>query len=334
MEARLRHTRAFGKVAITGAGLAVVAALMVAAFMWPMARLEPRDLPIGVAGRTPAISALERSLGNGDDAFDVRRYADEAAAQRAVEKRDVHGAVIASGEGTTLLTASAGSPLVAQLLRQALAPPARTQARVVDVVPADADDPRGQVLGSLLLPLTLLGTVAGLIVAVAIRPGLRQVSGLIGVAVTVAAVAISIGHGWLGVLGGDWWTNGGVVALLALALASLAAGLMALLGIRGFALAGVLMVFVANPFAGVSTAPALLPEWAAVVGQLLPPGAGARLLRSSAFFDGNGGGEALAVLLAWSANGLAAVSLAARLPGRHGAGAVGLFESAEGAKST
>ncbi len=102
-------------------------------------------------------------------------------------------------------------------------------------------------------------------------------------------------------------------------LAALVAGLTAPLGVGGFVLAALLLVFVGNPFSGVSTAPVLLPEWAAFVGQLLPPGAGGSLLRSSAFFDGNGGGGALAVLLGWATLGLAAVWAGTLRPRRGGA---------------
>jgi hypothetical protein len=171
---------------------------------------------------------------------------------------------------------------------------------VVDVVPADADDPRGLAFSSLLLPLTLVSTLTGLIVTVVTRPGLVQAGGLVGVALLVGVVAISIVQGWLGVIGGDWWANVGVVALLVLAIASLVAGLTAVLGIAGFVLAALLMIFVGNPFSGVSTAPALLPEWAGLLGQLLPPAAGGGLLRSSAFFDGSGGTGPFAMLLAWA----------------------------------
>ena len=312
-------TRRFGKLAAGAVVFAAAAALALAAFTWPMARLEPRDLPIAVAGPPEAASALERRLAEHGNAFDIRRYADEAAARRAIEERDVYGALVVSAQMTTLLTASAASPLVAQLLEQALGPAAPAAARVVDVVPADGDDPRGSAFSSLLLPLTLVGTLTGLIVAVVTRPGLVQIGGLMAAAALVGLAAIAIVQGWLGVLGGDWWANAGVVALLVLALASLAAGLTALLGVRGFVLAALLMIFVGNPLSGVSTAPALLPEWAGLLGQLLPPGAGGSLLRSSASFDGNGGAGPLTVLLAWAALGLVAVGAGARLPGRGGA---------------
>ena len=67
------------------------------------------------------------------------------------------------------------------------------------------------------------------------------------------------------------------------------------------------MVFVGNPFSGVSSAPQLLPSPAGTLGQILPPGAGASLLRSSAFFHGYGSGAHLVVLAIWAGCGLTAV---------------------------
>jgi hypothetical protein len=88
-------------------------------------------------------------------------------------------------------------------------------------------------------------------------------------------------------------------------------GLAALLGRAGAALGALLMVLVGNPLSGVSSAPELLPEPAGAIGQLLPPGAGGSLLRSTAFFDGAAASGPLVVLAAWIAIGLVAAVAAA-----------------------
>ena len=75
-------------------------------------------------------------------------------------------------------------------------------------------------------------------------------------------------------------------------------------------------MLVGNPWSGIPSAPELLPHAAGFIGQLLPPGAGAQSLRSTAFFDGAGAGSHLAVLLAWVALGLAAIMAGARLQQR------------------
>jgi hypothetical protein len=74
------------------------------------------------------------------------------------------------------------------------------------------------------------------------------------------------------------------------------------------------MVFVGNPFSGATSAPELLPDPAKQIGQWLPPGAGANLVRSSAYFGGNGANGHLAVLIAWTVLGFATIILGHHSP--------------------
>jgi len=282
--------------------------LALAAFAWPSARLGPRDLPVGVAGPAPAADAIAQRFEAEQGAFDLHRYDDEAAARSAIEDREVYGAVVAGPGGATVLTASAASPLVAQLLAQAgSADAGGAPARVVDVVPADPDDPRGAAFGASVLPLVLAGLLIGIVLSLISRPGWERASALVAGSGLTGLVAVGVVQGWLGILGGNWLLNAGVLSLMVLAISAGVAGLYALLGRAGLALGAVLMMFVGNPFSGVATAPELLPQGAAVIGQLLPPGAGGNLLRSVAFFDGARAAGPLTVLLVWSVLGLTAV---------------------------
>ena len=70
-------------------------------------------------------------------------------------------------------------------------------------------------------------------------------------------------------------------------------------------------VLVGNPWSAVSSAPELLPKPAGRIGQLLPPGAGGNLLRSTAFFNNAAASPHLLVLATWAVLGLAAVCLGA-----------------------
>ena len=75
----------------------VVVAMVLTLFAWPSAKLEPRDLPVGVAGPAAAVGQLEQQLGaNPEGAFDVQRYANEAEARAAIEDREVYGAFVAT----------------------------------------------------------------------------------------------------------------------------------------------------------------------------------------------------------------------------------------------
>jgi hypothetical protein len=309
--------------------------LALAAFAWPAARLAPRELPVGVVAPAAAGDAIGQRLAGAGDAVEVHRFPDQASARAAITDREVYGAIVVAPEGTTVLTASAASPLVAQLLQQAattaaggapLAQPGAAGApttrpppggadsgavRVVDLVPADPDDPRGAALAASVLPLVLAGMAAGLLVWLAGGTGVAGWVVLVGAAAGAGLVATGIAQGWLGVLGGDWVVNAGVFGLTVLAVGAAVAGLAALFGRAGAALGALLMVLVGNPLSGVSSAPELLPEPAGAIGQLLPPGAGGSLLRSTAFFDGAAATEPLVVLVAWVALGLLAAGLAA-----------------------
>ena len=64
----------------------VVVALLLTLFAWPQARLEPRELPIGLAGPAAETAEIEARLAEDGDAFDVHQYADEAAAREASVK--------------------------------------------------------------------------------------------------------------------------------------------------------------------------------------------------------------------------------------------------------
>src|SRR5262245_36316946 len=284
----------------------VAIAVTLACFAWPSARLEPRDLPIGLAGPAQATAATEDRLSARPGSFDVHRYADEAAAREAIEDREVYAAFVAAPDGQTLLTASAASPLIAGFMREHFA--TDPGMRVVDVVPADPDDPRGAAFGSAVFPLILSSVIAAVFLSKSGRPRLRHVSALLAAAVAGGVTAVAMVQTWLGVVGGSWIENASVVALTILAIASFLVALVWLLGNVGLAIGAPLMILLGNPWSGISSAPELLPKPLGLIGQLLPPGAGGNLLRSTAFFDGAGSAGHLAVLLTWTAVGLAGMA--------------------------
>ncbi|WP_217135402.1 ABC transporter permease [Streptomyces sp. AC558_RSS880] len=296
-------------------------ALALWAFAWPAARTAPRDLPLGVAGPTAATAPVEQRLENREGAFDLHHYADEAAAREAVEDREVYGAVVVTAQGPKLLTASAASPVVAQLLQQAVthqASASGSEVTTVDVAPAAEGDPRGAVLNTSVLPLALAGIGAGTAVTLLGLRGARAVAALAGSAALVGAVAAALAQSWLDAVPGNWWTVAGTFALAALAMGAAVAGLSALIGRAGIALGGFVIMLLGNPFSGASSAPEMLPEPAGAIGQWLPPGAGVSLLRSVSFFDGAAAAGPALTLTWWAALGLGAVLLGRAMEERAG----------------
>jgi hypothetical protein len=283
----------------------LVVAALVALFAWPNARLEPRDLPIGVAGPAVATTPVEAKLAAQSGAFDVHRYADAADARAAIEDRDVYGAFVVGPGGPEVLTASAASPAVAQALTHAAG---ELDAPVTDVVEAG---PRGSALASAVLPLVLAGIVTGIAASLLSRRLRERAALVVGGSVLSGLAATAVVQSWLDVVGGDWAANAGALSLVVLAISATVAGLHALLGERGIVLGALTMILVGNPFSGVGSAPEMLPEPAGGLGALMPPGAGGNLLRSTGLFDGAGAGRFVAVLAVWAAAGLALIGVAA-----------------------
>jgi hypothetical protein len=280
----------------------VVAAIVLALFAWPAARMAPRDLPVGVAGPAPAAAALERSLDG--DAFDVQRYADATQAREAVEDREIYGAFVAGPSGPTVLSSTAASPAVAQLLAHAAS---EVGAEVEDVVAA----PRSAALASAVLPLVIAGLLTG-VAASLLSGSLAGRAGLLAAgAVATGLAATAIVQSWLDIVGGDWLANAATLSLVVLSIGAIVAGLYSVLGERGILLGLVTMVFVGNPFSAAGSAPELLPQPVGGLGQLMPPGAGANLLRSTGYFDGAAAGGHAAVLAIWVLAGLALLTVAA-----------------------
>jgi hypothetical protein len=121
----------------------------------PAAVRAPRDLPIGVAG-PPAVASLiygeiEQKAPGG---FAVTTYRDEATLRAAIGNREVYGGIVMKpvvkpNDGrpeATLIVASGGSPMVAQMLTQmgnGIAMQTGAPLHAVDLAPLPPDDPRG-----------------------------------------------------------------------------------------------------------------------------------------------------------------------------------------------
>jgi hypothetical protein len=286
-------------------GVTVLLGLLVSWFAWPAKALEPRDLPVVVAGPPPATAALTQQLqAVKPGAFEVTTVADAAAADQALRDREAYAAFVLSQSGVALHTASGASPTVAALLGQAAQQlGGGTAVTVVDVVPGAAEDPRGAGFASGYLPLVLASMVAGVLFAVVLRGRGSRLIGLVAFAVLAGLAGAGVLH-WLGLLAGSYLAAAGALALLALAVSGSITGLAAVLGAPGIGL-GVLVVFLfGNPISAIAAAPELLPQPWGAIGQWLPPGAGASLLRSVAFFDGAGAGAPLLVLAIWAVVGL------------------------------
>ncbi|HYR14594.1 MAG TPA: ABC transporter permease, partial [Mycobacterium sp.] len=220
----------------------------------------------------------------------------------------------------TLLIATGGSPMVAQMLMQiggGIAQQAGVPLRTEDLAPPTAADPRGAGLAASALPITL----AGLLLAVALVLLLkREVWTRLAAAVVFAAVAGTTIAALLRYVFGSidqnvWGVAAGLtLGLLAAGLSIL--GLGSLFGRVGLIVGALLALLLGNPLSGLNSAAEMLPTGWGTLGQWLPQGANATLLRSTAFFDGAGATTAIAVLTCWAVAGAALVMIAAVRQGK------------------
>jgi hypothetical protein len=289
-------------------------ALVVTLFAWPSSRLEPRDLPVGVAGPLAAADQIASGLAAQDGAFEVHRYQDAAGARQAIEDRDVYGAFVVTPSGPQVLVSSGAGFNVSQLLTEAgesQAKAAGAKAQVVDVAPGGGEDPRGTGLSSSVLPMVLAGVLVGMAASMLASGLLGRAALVLTGSILAGGAAVAIAQGWLGIVDQNWLANWGALSLVVLSISSVVAGFEALLGPPGIAVGSMTMILIGNPFAAVSSAPEMLPQPLGALGQLMPPGAGGNLLRSTGFFDGAGAGGHIAVLVGWVALGLGVMVAAA-----------------------
>ncbi|KWX68244.1 hypothetical protein [Mycobacterium sp. NAZ190054] len=315
------HTEPSATARAGGIIVAITAllALVAIAFALPAARSGPHDVPIGAAGPQAAGGHLTATLDEKmPGAFAVTYYPGEAALRAAIENRDVYGGLVLPsqpGDQPVLLIASGGSPMVAQMLTQVgneLGRQTGTAIRTEDLAPPTARDPRGAGIAASALPITLAGILPAIALVLALR---REIWTGFAAAVVFSPVAgltiAALLRYVLGSVDENFW---GVAAGLTLGIAAALLfmfGLGSLFGRAGLAVGALIALLVGNPLSGLASAPEMLPAGWGQLGQLLPQGATATLLRSTAAFGGAGATTAVVVLACWALAGTALVIVAA-----------------------
>ncbi len=313
------------RVLAIGVALAGVVAVIVLAFSWPAVTAEPKDLPIAVAGPAEAVSTVEAAVEDrSPGAIAFTEVDDRDAAVEAIETRAAFGAFVLGPE-PEVLTSSAASPMVAQLLtgvatqleegvnaqaaasaQAAGAPtaPPHIDVPVTDVVPLADTDPRGTGLTAALFPLVLGGMLGGIAISIAIVGAMRRVAAVLIYSVAGGLTLAGIMQGWFGSLQGDYWLNSAAIALALAAIAATITGFAALMGRVGIAIGAVVMLLLANPISAAAFPKEFLPVPWGEVGQWFPPGAAATLVRDLSYFPAADMTFPWLVLAAWAAGGI------------------------------
>jgi hypothetical protein len=296
--------------------LAVTLAILAIAFALPAARSKPHDVPIGAAGPQVASGQVAAMLEqHAPGAFAITYYPGEASLREAIRNRDVYGGMSFGPDGHTLLIATGGSPMVAQMLTQignGIAQQTGMQLHTEDLAPPTADDPRGAGLAATALPITLAGLLPAVALVLLLK---REVWTRFTAVVVFAGVA-----GWtiaallryvFGSIDQNLWGVAGGLTLGVLAAGLAMLGLGSLFGRVGLVVGALLALLLGNPLSGLNSAPEMLPSGWGTLGQWLPQGANATLLRSTAFFDGAGATTAIVVLSCWALAGVTLIAIAA-----------------------
>jgi hypothetical protein len=306
---------ALARAAIIGVALSAVVALLLVAFIWPAVRTAPRNIPLAVAGPPAAVQQISAALAKAQPgAFEVIPVGDEAAARTAILDRDVLGALVIGQKGVTVLTAPGASTAVASLITEvgrAIGTQLQTAQGVTVpnvattevVVPAGSGDPLGAGFPSLVLPLVIASLLTGIAASFAVKGTAARLVTLLVSSVLAGLWASLIAGNWFGVLPGSWAVVG-VAALSVLSVSAAIVGAHTLVGRVGVAIVAPVVLLLGNPLSAAGSAPQLLPDGWAALGQALPPGATVQALRSAAFFDGARVGWPIAVLSIWAAAGL------------------------------
>lgn len=298
----------------------VIQFVMVSAYAWSVTAAGPRGVPVAVSGPPAAVAALQAQAGHAHPgALRFVPAASPAAARQDITDRSVYGAIIMDGQSPRVLTASAASPAIAGILTSisaSLSGAPAAPAHVTDVVPADPHDPGGSAFAFIMLPLIITSIIAGVLISLAAGSASAAAVSLAAFGIGGGAATTAAAHTWLSVLPGSYLALTCVTALIALAIAAGVAGLGALANragkmVAGFGLGAALIMLIGNPFAGLATAPEMVPSGWSTVGRLLPPGAGASLLRGVAYFNGARTAGQWIVLSTWAAAGLLLVLVAA-----------------------
>lgn len=324
LRTRLELSSASSSKSLTAALLVGVLALqlaMIGSYVGALHAPKPRGVPIAVAGPARLTAPLQARLRQGG-LLAPRLVADAAAARRAIDEREVYAALIPTPGTDTLLTAPAASATVAELLPSALRrlePPGR-QLVVQVVKPLPSTDPRGIAPFYLIVGWLVGGYIAATILGLARgsaarnrRWAARRLGVLALYAIASGLLGTLLVQNAIGVLQGHTLALAAVGALMVFATGAATAGLQALLGIAGTALAILLFVALGNPGSGGPLAYELLmPGPWRTLGPLLPPGAGTTLVRNVAYFQANAIAVPLLVLAAYALVGSIITILAAR----------------------
>jgi hypothetical protein len=290
------------------AGLLVLVALL--GLIGPAIKSPaPHDIPVGLAGPPPVVQQISQAFaGSAPGAFDFTVYSSEADARAGIDSRAVDGALIIGPAGPHLVIAGAAGDSVTGIITSAFTKvfEAQGQTLTVETVhPYAAGDPHGLILFFVILAVLVSTLIVHALAGLRHGTGLATRFGLVVVYALVAApVAMGVGTWIAGDYGPGFWTATALVALASAAVGAVVAGLAALLGRPGVALAGLIAVLFDLVCSGGPIGSYLLPDLYRFFAPAMPAGQLYSAMRGALFFGDAGLEQPVTVLLLWLVAGL------------------------------
>lgn len=295
-------------------GVSLLGMLFAGSFLGTFRNPEPHGVPVAVVGPTQVVQQLKAAIGQKKPgAFELSEYTSPDVARQALLDREVD-AVLVPGEGK-LIVASAAGRTAATVITAAFQGAAQAQGRaltVEDAVPLPPGDAGG--ISGMFYVLSLV--VPGVALAVLLSQLTLGFAAKLGALVAGALVA-GAANAWLadvvfGALPGRYGWLLAASSAIALVVGLVGAGVVKVVGAAGVGLVALVFIAIGMPASGGPLGARFIPEWYAAIGQYLPVGAGADLVRNTVFFDGAALGWPIGVIGAWALFGLVLLALPAR----------------------
>ncbi|MEO3759391.1 hypothetical protein ABGB19_14020 [Mycobacterium sp. B14F4] len=301
-------------------GLALVVVAMIASYSGAFAKPTLHDLNVAVAAPPPVLDGLR-----GHDALRITEVGDGTAARQQVYERRTDAAFVVDPSGAmTIYVAGGGGRSVAtaaESVGEAAAAKVGLPATVEDVAPPSAGDPSGTVEFYAVIFISIGASVGAAVLGRFMGPvrrpatlGLRTLT-LAGYSAVLAGGVTLYVDAVLGALVGHTWEVFATLWLYAMAVAGAITGAAAAFGTAASLALTLFLVIIGNAAAAGPVGRPLLSGFYSTFTAIVPQGSGVSLLRSVAYFGGNGAQTPLVTLVLWGAAGclLAIAATAARV---------------------
>jgi hypothetical protein len=276
---------------------------------------RPHDIPVALVGPSAAGDQLKTAFSaNAPGTFQFTSFTSEDAARAALDDRSVDG-VLVLGQAPRLIVAGAAGDAVTAVMTAAFGNVFRAQGAMLaveSVHPFASGDAHG-----LILFFVVVAVLVATLVAQALLGTERRMAGFrtrLAIAVVFALLAAPIAMGaaaWLANgYGSGFWAATALVALASVAVGTVIAGSVRLLGAPGLGLAALIVVLLGLVSSGGPVGSQMLPDFYRWLAPWMPAGELYAALRDALYFDGAGLGLPVTGLAAWLGGGLLLLVLA------------------------